>query len=129
MRLAVQKAMFQALKTAFESAPAMTVLDHTPDERQLPVVELVAPAETEWGTDTETGADIEWSVRLWSAQRGWRESTQMKQRAFAALDRVPLALDEGHCVTCHYLRAVALEEPDGIRRSILATFRILVDDV
>lgn len=124
MRLEVNKPIFQAVKTACDPVP---VRDHIVEDGQLPDVIVRPSLENEWGTDTETGADLEFTVACWSKLRGWREAAQLYKKVLTALDRVPLDLEEGHCVTCHFLRAQAVEDPDGIRRQIIATFRVLVD--
>lgn len=124
MRLAVNKAIFEAVTAAVAPVP---VRDHLRQDGQLPDVVLTPFSESDWGTDTETGADLEFNVSCWSQKRGWREASQLYGQVLVALNRVALPLEEGHCVTCHMVRAQALEEPDAIRRRILVTFRILVD--
>jgi hypothetical protein len=108
---------------------AQRVFDVVPPEADRPYVSLgqpqVIPIRTGYGCDP--GAEIAVAVHGWTIGPESVVSRQLGAAIVAALDEHELVMTGHRTVLCELQQNQYLEDPDGITKHSVATFRILTE--
>ncbi len=128
--LALQQAIF-ALLSADAGLVAQLggarIFDHVPRPTDAPYVHLGEMTVRDFSTATETGAEIRFSIVVWSRELGRGQALEVAQTVIALLHDQPLVLD-GHLLI--NLRHTATETTRGDTtsgRRALARFRAVTE--
>jgi len=72
--------------------------DLTPAELAFPYITFGRVTRHDWSTASEEGAEIFFSLHVWSRKRGKAEALEIMERVTAILHDRPLALAEHHLI-------------------------------
>jgi hypothetical protein len=103
------------------------VFDYVPAETPFPYVLFGAAAMRDWSSDHEDGAELTFTLHVWSRARGKAETLALMDLARKALDDTPPEPAHGRLVLMRLERAEAAYQDDLSAYRGTMRFRALVE--
>ena len=127
----LQKAIFAALSTDATLATLIgsppRVYDDPPQMTELPYVQIGEGTESDWSTSTDTGAEHQLTIHVWSRSGGRMEARRILSAIYGVLHDGPLALDENRLINLRFLLSQVWRENDGETYHGMARFRAVTE--
>jgi Protein of unknown function (DUF3168) len=118
----VQTAIYDALTPAL--AP-VKILDAAGPNELFPYATMGESISTTSDTVGEQAVDIEFTVHVWSRQRGAQEIQGLMQTIKDALDGVRLTASAFQWVTTQWIYGQTMRDVDGVTRHGILRFKVL----
>lgn len=109
-------------------APSLNIYDDVPQKTSYPYVSIGEVVHTEFNTDTELGMSASVIIHTWSRERGRKETKQMQNLVYNALNRRNLIITGYHFISCEFVDSQTFVENDGKTRHGVQEFVILYDE-
>jgi hypothetical protein len=127
--LALQQAVVTALAA---SAPLAAIVgtriyDAPPRDAAFPYVSFGQLSVADWSTGTESGAEHQLTLDVWSREAGKRECYAILDAVTAALNDAALTLDGNALVNLRFQFADVRRDPDGITFHGVIRFRAVTE--
>lgn len=104
------------------------VFDYVPGGQAYPYVVIGDAKELSLDAFSKRGREATETIHIWSEAQGFEEATTILGDINRLLDRGNLELTGLITVRCAYESAETLRDPDGVRRHIPVTYKILVEE-
>ena len=104
------------------------VFDNVPGGQAYPYVVIGDAKELSVDTFSRCGREITETIHVWSEAQGFEEAINILGDINRLLDRANLTLTGFITVRCAYESAETLRDPDGVRRHVPVTYKILVEE-
>ncbi|HXJ01307.1 MAG TPA: DUF3168 domain-containing protein [Micropepsaceae bacterium] len=127
----LQKAIFAALSAdstlALLIGDPPRIYDDPPGEVELPYVQIGDGTESDWSTATETGAEHQVSIHVWSRAGGRMEARAILSVIYDALQDAALTLDSNRLVNLRFALSQVWRENDGETYHGTARYRAVTE--
>ncbi len=123
---ALQQAVFAALSASaglVARLGAPRIFDGAPQGTPFPYLTFGQSRVVDWSTGTESGAEHQLTLHVWSRAVGRRECVEIMSEAGAVLHDASLGLDGHHLVNLRLELREVRREPDGETWRGLLRFR------
>jgi hypothetical protein len=127
----LQKAIFAAL--AADSTLALLIgnpsriYDDPPGETVLPYVQIGDGTESDWSSATETGAEHQLTIHVWSRAGGRMEARAILAVIYDVLQDASLTLDANRLINLRFTLSQVWRENDGETFHGMARYRAVTE--
>lgn len=125
----IQNAIYNVLTGDLTLMGKITgVFDYVPGGQAYPYVVIGDAKEFSVDTFSRCGREVTETIHVWSETQSFEEAISILWDINRLLDRANLSLTGLVTVRCAYESAETLRDPDGVRRHVPVTFKILVEE-
>lgn len=105
------------------------VYDHVPQGTAFPYIELGEDTFDQWDHDDANGFEGRVDIHTWSQYQGQKQVKELQGMVYSALHDLPLTLTNYRCISIMQESEQVMNDPDGITRHGVQTFRVLLVEV
>jgi hypothetical protein len=129
----LQKAIFAALSADATLAALIgdppRIYDDPPGNSALPYVQIGDGTETDWNTSSDTGAEHQLAIHVWSRAGGRMEARAILSAIYDVLHDAALTLEENRLVNLRFTLSQVWREADGETYHGLARYRAVTEAI
>ena len=105
------------------------IFDHVDQNNPFPYISVGEPNGVEHDADDITGWTGTVDVRIWSRFRGFEECNQISRQVDAVMHRAEPSVTDARIVTLHRESVQSLLDPDGLTRSVIVSYRVILEEL
>ncbi len=105
------------------------IYDDVPQGAAFPYITLASFTLRDWATSTEPGAEITFTINVWSRGAGHKQAHLLAEAVRAALHEAPLTIAAHHLVNLRHESSDTHRERDGDTYRVTARFRAVLEPI